>query len=65
MAKKIKVGECKPGNFYIISGRKTLFFCLSASEEKELANFQEVGSDFHLTILYEKVKPVNIFMFSK
>lgn len=63
MAKKIKVEECKPGRFYILSGWDKLFFCLENEEGECL--FQQVGSGFRVGVIGEKVKPVNIFVFSK
>lgn len=63
MAKKIKVEECKTGRFYILSGWDKLFFCLENEEGEGL--FQEVGSSFRVSVTDEKVKPVQVFMFSK
>lgn len=63
MAKKIQVVDAEPGKFYILYGH--LCMCIYREVHDNL-EFHVVGEDHYyspgLTI---KVKPVNIFMFSK
>lgn len=65
MAKKIHVSDCSPGRFYILSEQDKLFFCIWADPKEGHAEFQQVGSDFRVGVFDEKVKPVQVFAFSK
>lgn len=62
MAKKIKAKDAKPGRFYIIKDTLHMFL----GWDGNIYDFQEVGSSVrHGCGPHDKVKPVNVFMFSK
>lgn len=64
MAKKIKAEDAVPGKFYLIDGK--LCFCVAdAFGEKGEYPFQEVGGNSRFGVVFEKIRPVNIYMFSK
>lgn len=64
MAKKIKAEDAELGKFYVIRGK--LCFCVADTfGVKGDYPFQEVGGNSRFGVVMEKIKPVNIYMFSK